>query len=348
MPRKPVPPVTVARDRAQKRPVSAPMTADGERLAGARTVLIDQMVPDPGQPRHDWDDEESVARLAELASSLKEFDVLQPLLVREDGSLDDGRTRYVIIAGGRRHAAAKLAGLATVPVVVRDEEGSRVRVLQLIENIQRRALAPLDEARAYQEIIDAEGISAEVLGVRLRISGQQVRNRLRLLDDQIMADAVERGQIKPSVARETDNLPAPYREAIRTRIAEGDRVPLSDVRHAQLQAVATGASNPRSKGGGRAARNTKGASRPASPDQTVFDRASSPADQILFDPDPVQGLYKAFKGWEAQASQLAPHDLQRLVGLIRGDMQSFIAIVTEMTSNERDGAIEAGRTGDTL
>jgi len=62
----------------------------------------------------------------------------------------------------------------------------------------------------------------------------------------------------------------------------------------------------------------------------------------------VQSLYKAFKGWEAQTSQLAPHDLQRLVGLIRGDMQKIIAIVTEMTFNERDGAIEAVRTDDTL
>lgn len=348
MPRKPQPPIMITMDRAQKRSAAAPLTTDGERLVGARDVPLDQVVPDPGQPRHDWIDEEAVADLLDLANSLKEFGVLQPLLVREDGVLDDGRTRYVIIAGGRRRAAAELAELATLPVVIRDEEGARVRSLQLVENIQRRALLPLDEARAYKEIIDADGISAEALGERLHISGQQIRNRLRLLDDQMLADAVERGQIKPSVARETENLPAPYREVIRTRIAEGDPVPLADVRLAQMQAVVAGASNPRSKGGGRAARNTQGTSRPASSDQTVFDRASSPADQILFDPDPVQGLYKAFKGWESQVSQLAPHDLQRLVALIRGDMQKFIAIVTEMTSNERDGVIEVERTGDTL
>lgn len=348
MPRKPQPPIMIMMDRAQKRPVAAPLTTDGERLVGARDVPLDQVVPDPGQPRRDWIDEEAVADLLDLANSLKEFGVLQPLLVREDGVLDDGRTRYVIIAGGRRRAAAELAELATLPVVIRDEEGARVRSLQLVENIQRRDLSPLDEARAYKEIIDADGISAEALGERLHISGQQIRNRLRLLDDQMLADAVERGQIKPSVAREIDNLPAPYRETIRVRLAKGEAVPLADVRLAQLQAVASGVANPRSKGGGRAARNAKGDLRPASHDQTVFDRVSSPADQTVFDPDPVLGLYEAFKGWEAQVSHLAPHDLQRLVGLIRDDMQSFIASVTEMTSNERDGAIEAVRTGDTL
>jgi len=324
--------------RTQAAPDAITMTADGERLAGARQVPIGQVVPDPDQPRRDWDDEESVERLKELAASLKEFGVLQPLLVREDGSLDDGRTRYAIIAGGRRRVAAEMAGLATLPIVIRDEEAGRVRVLQLIENIQRRALAVLDEARAYQEIIDAEGISAEALGTRLSISGQQVRNRLRLLDDQLIADAVERGQIKPSVAREADNLPAPYRGAIRARIAEGESVPLADVRNAQLQAVVVGASNPRSKGGGRAARHAKVAPRAAQPDQTVFDRTEPPKDQTVFDLDPVQGLYEAFKGWEVQVSQLPPDDLRRLVGLIHGDMQSLIASITEMTSHEREGA----------
>lgn len=127
MPRKPPPLVTIGMDRAQKMSAAAPMATDGIRLAGAREVPIEQIVPDPDQPRRDWDAEEASGGLAELAASLKEFGVLQPLLVREQGALDDGRARYVIIAGGRRRAAAERAGLATLPVVIRDEEAGRVR-----------------------------------------------------------------------------------------------------------------------------------------------------------------------------------------------------------------------------
>ncbi len=330
MPKKPPPRFVIGRTQAA--PEATPLTTDGERLAGARMVPIDQVVPDPDQPRRDWNDEESVARLDELAASLKEFGVLQPLLVREDGALDDGRTRYTIIAGGRRHAAAALASLRSLPVVVRDEEASRVRVLQLVENIQRRALAPLDEARAYQELIDAEGISAEALGERLHISGQQVRERLRLLADQVLADAVERGQIAPSVARSVQRLPDAEREALRQRVGAGEALQLTEVQDVKAQSAAAGVKNPRAKGGGRHARNDR-----PSTDQALLDPQKDQQDQALLDPDPVQGLYEAFKGWEAQVSQLAPDDLRRLVGLIHGDMQSFIANITEMTSNEREG-----------
>jgi len=259
---------------------TAPFAGDGERLAGARLVPIDQIVPDPDQPRRDWDNEESVARLAELAASLKEFGVLQPLLVRQDGSLDDGRTRYAIIAGGRRRAAGEIAGLRTIPVVVRDEEAGRVRVLQLIENIQRRALAPLDEARAYQEIIDAEEISAEALGERLHISGQQIRERLRLLSDQGLADAVERGQIAPSVARAVQRLPEAAQEPLRARIKAGEALPLVEVHGVKERTAAAGVTNPRAKGGGRRRHE----------DQALLDLSIQSPDQAVLDPHPVPAL----------------------------------------------------------
>jgi len=332
MPRKPSPRFMIG--RVQAAPDILPMAADGERLIGARQVPIDQVVPDPGQPRRDWDDDESVARLADLAASLKEFGVLQPLLVREDGSLDDGRTRYAIIAGGRRRAAAELASLRSLPVVIRDEEAGRVRVLQLVENIQRRALAPLDEARAYQEIIDAEGISAEALGARLSISGQQVRDRILLLSDQVVSDAVQREQVPATVASEMLRLPDEGQRLLRGRIEAGEALERSDVRKTREALVAVGVKNPRAKGGGRATRKDQSGFDPSTPskDQSRFDPSTPSKDQSRFDPDPVQGLYEAFKAWEAQVSQLPPADLQRLVGLIHGDMQSFMESVTEMTS----------------
>ncbi len=315
-------------------PAQAATQADGPRtLIGALLVPIAQLVPDPDQPRRDMGDE----RLVELAASLKEYGVLQPLLVRDAGLLDDGRTRYMIVAGGRRYAAAQQAGLARLPVVVRETAGATLRVTQLIENIQRQDLAPLEEARAFQELMDADGLTAAALATRLHISPQKVRDRLLLLSDQVMADAVQRGQITPTTARDVLRMADETQVPLRASIAEGDRIDGVAIQTARARAAASGVVNPRSKGGGRSVR--------AHPPKD----AGTPAQEHTpYVPDPVQGLYEAFKGWEAQVSHLVPHDLQRLVGLIRDDMQSFIASVTEMTSNERDGAIEAVSTGDTL
>jgi len=162
--------------------------------------------------------------------------------------------RYTIIAGGRRRVAAEIAGLTTLPVVIRDEEAGRARVLQLVENIQRRALAPLDEAHGFKELIDAEGISAEALGERLHVSGQHVRTRLLLLSDQVVADAVARDQITPTTAREVLRLPDESRATLRARIETGDALGEANIRTAREQSVATGAVNPRAKGGGRVSR----------------------------------------------------------------------------------------------
>lgn len=327
--------------RRQPAPVAAPLTADGNRLVGAREVPIDQVIPDPDQPRRDWDAEEADGGLDELAASLKEFGVLQPLLVREDGSLDDGRARYVVIAGGRRRAAAERAGFATLPVVIRDEEAGRVRAVQLVENIQRRALAPLDEARAYQEIIDAEGISAEALGTRLGISGQQVRDRILLLSDQVVSDAVQRAQVPATVASELLRLPAEGQHLLRGRIEAGEALERSDVRETREALAAAGVKNPRAKGGGRATRATQ-------KDQSSFDPQRVQKDQSSFDPagdkaHSGEGLpeasplalrvYSAFQAWQADLDrvlpQLPPKEARGLRGLLRADMERLLGFLAE-------------------
>ncbi len=113
-------------------------------------VPIEQVVPDPGQSRQDWSYNDGARRLSELAESVREFGVLQPLVVPENGTIRDARQHYIMISGARRRAAAERAGLPNLPVVVRGEESSRVRALQLVENQQCQELSPLDEARAYQ------------------------------------------------------------------------------------------------------------------------------------------------------------------------------------------------------
>ena len=268
--------------RTQAVPDAITRTADGERLAGARQVPIDQVVPDPDQPRRDWNDEESVERLKELAASLKEFGVLQPLLVREDGSLDDGRTRYAIIAGGRRRVAAAMAGLATLPIVIRDEEAGRVRVLQLVENIQRQDLAPLEEARAFKELMDAEGIDAVALGKRLHVTGQHVRDRLLLLTDDVVAAAVQRQQMTPTTARNLLRLPDESRAELRARVNAGETLAVADIKEVRARDAAEGVVNPRATGGGRGARRASRVTTPTLPDQTPLAPQEDTSQQTRF------------------------------------------------------------------
>ena len=310
--------------RVQAAPDILPMAADGERLIGARQVPIDQVVPDPRQPCRDWDDDESVTRLADLAASLKEFGVLQPLLVREDGSLDDGRTRYAIIAGGRRRAAAELASLRSLPVVIRDEEAGRVRVLQLVENIQRQDLAPLEEARAFMEIMDANGITAETLAERLHISGQTVRDRLLLLSDQPMADAVQRGQIGPTVARDILRTADEPQAILRDLIDAGEVVTKATVKEVRERATAAGVKNARAKGGGRGKRQTpptttQARAVPGMEDHNRYDLATlDQADEDL--QDALQGVDRMALARVLAYGAARQLSCERLLAMVTGNV----------------------------
>jgi len=233
---------------AQPRPTNQAVAGATERrLAGALEVPIEQVAPDPTQPRRNWARDDGERRLDELAASIREFGVLQPLLVREEGTIADGRQRYIIIAGGRRRAAAERAGQSTLPIVVRGDSGTRVRILQLLENLQRQELDPLDEARAFQELLDLESLSPPALAERLHISAQHVRDRLRVLADQVLADAVERRQISATAAREISKLPNDEVMAFRTRVQAGERLQTNDVAAARARLEAAGVINPRRK-----------------------------------------------------------------------------------------------------
>src|SRR5579885_1266617 len=169
-------------------------------VPGAIMVPLDAIERDPAQPRRDWRHDDGYERLAELTRSIQEFGILQPLVVRRAGD------HYVVIAGGRRLVAAKRAGLSHVPVIVRDEEGARVRVLQLVENVQRQQLTPLDEARAYQELMEIEGLTIGEIAARIHVSTQTVRDKLRLLRDQVLGALV--GQLADLARGGSGDLPS--------------------------------------------------------------------------------------------------------------------------------------------
>ena len=163
--------------------------------AGARfeEVPVDEVRPNPQQPRTRFDDE----GLDVLAESIATLGVLQPILVRDS---DDG---YVLVAGERRLRAAKRAGLTTIPAVigaVEDEQDSLVRAL--VENLQRENLSPLEEAAAYQQMIDDFDMTHAAIAERVGRSRSAISNALRLLSlSPALQAMVEAGDLSAGHAR---------------------------------------------------------------------------------------------------------------------------------------------------
>ena len=134
-------------------------------------IELSRIVPNPHQPRFNFDE----TKLQELADSIKEHGIIQPIVVSRKGE------QFEIIAGERRFQAAKLAGLLKVPVVVRDVTEQQKLELAIIENIQRHDLNPIEEARSYQKLIDDFDLSQEEAAIKLGKSRSGIANKLRLL-----------------------------------------------------------------------------------------------------------------------------------------------------------------------
>jgi ParB family chromosome partitioning protein len=155
-------------------PETAQDAGTTQNSAGLMSVPIDQIVPNPRQPRSHFEE----STLAELAVSIREYGIIQPLLVsrNEDGS------GYTLIAGERRWQASQLAGLQTVPVIVRQTTDQQRIELALIENIQRADLNALEEASAYRQLSEEFQLSHEEIAARVGKSRVAVTNTLRLLN----------------------------------------------------------------------------------------------------------------------------------------------------------------------
>ena len=141
---------------------------------GARMVAKDQLEPGPFQPRRRFGEE----ALNALAQSIREQGVLQPILARP---LAETPGRYQIVAGERRWLAARRAGLAEVPVTVRELDDRAAMEAALAENVQRRALSPMEEAEGYKRLLDEFGCTQERVSVVVGRSRPHIANMLRLL-----------------------------------------------------------------------------------------------------------------------------------------------------------------------
>lgn len=154
------------------RPAAEQSPQGGSEAKGVTfTVDIDLIDPNPYQPRKEFAPEE----LAELAESIQKVGIIQPLTVRKNGG------RYQLISGERRLRAARQAGLKEVPAYLREADSQSMRVMALVENIQRSDLNAIEVAEGYQELIDAAGCSHEELASYVGKSRASITNSLRLL-----------------------------------------------------------------------------------------------------------------------------------------------------------------------
>ena len=178
----------------------------GEGQEGAVSVKIGDIEPNRDQPRKEFDP----AALSELADSIAQHGVLQPLLLRP--MLTGG---YRIVAGERRWRAARMAGLTEVPAVIRDMSDADEMLFALIENLQREDLSPLEEARGYRTLIESQGLTQEEAAKAVGKSRPAVTNALRLLNlPEDIQEMLERGEITGGHARTLLSFPTPEAMAL--------------------------------------------------------------------------------------------------------------------------------------
>lgn len=189
-------------------PITAPATsvtpARWQGVTKAKNVAeipVSKIVRDPGQPREEFDAE----TLERLAESIRRRGVLQPIRAR----WDEGQGAYVVIAGERRWRAATMAGLVTIPCVVDDRllEPTELLAVQLIENALREDLRPVEAARAYRRLMEANGWSARQVAQELDLDHSTVVKALALLELPVtVQEQIETGRIAPSVGYELSKL----------------------------------------------------------------------------------------------------------------------------------------------
>ncbi|OGL68106.1 hypothetical protein A3B21_02395 [Candidatus Uhrbacteria bacterium RIFCSPLOWO2_01_FULL_47_24] len=205
-------PLPQGEDRVRVLP---PHDPDEGEVMSVLQVAPDRIDPNPRQPRTIFNEE----KLQELKASIKEYGILEPLIVTEK---NDGR--FELIAGERRLRAVKMLKLKTVPVVVRHADDLEKLELSLIENIQRQDLNPIEEAEAYRELVETFGLTQEEAAKKAGKSRESISNALRLLElPTEMQTSVASGKISPAHARillSIDN-PRARKEVFDRMVGEG-------------------------------------------------------------------------------------------------------------------------------
>jgi ParB family chromosome partitioning protein len=182
---------------------SSPSTPTDAPRSPLKTIPVDNITPNPRQPRRQFDED----ALRALSDNVKANGLLQPILVRAIGD------RFELIAGERRWRAAKLAGMANIPAIEQIADDSRSLELAVIENVLRDDLNPLELATAYRELANTGGLTQDQVADKVGKSRPAVANTLRLLDlPPAIQDLVRSGQLSPGHARALLALQDPKRQ----------------------------------------------------------------------------------------------------------------------------------------
>lgn len=214
------------------------------RSKDAAEIPLDRIERDPGQPREEFDPD----ALARLAESLRTRGQLQPIRVR----WDEGRGVYVIVCGERRWRAAGMAGMPTMSCIIMDGPAtpSELRSLQLIENMVREDLKPVEQARAFRAIMDINGWSTHDVARELAVDQSSVVRALKLLDlPAVVQEQVEQGALPPATAYEVSKLDDPA-----DQVALAARVVTEGLSRAETVAAMHRASGRPTKAKGRSPR----------------------------------------------------------------------------------------------
>jgi ParB family chromosome partitioning protein len=214
----------------EESPNETGVAAVGTKPGGEIMVSPEKLIPNPNQPRKDFDAE----KLAELAETIRLQGIIQPVVVEDAG---DGS--YIIVDGERRVRAARIAGLAEVPVILRQYSSDERRVeVSLTANIQRSDLNPIEEAAAYRQLMEMEGLGQDEVAAKVGKNRATVANALRLLKlPREMQESIQKAELSPGHARAVLSVSAPkMQEALFSEII---RKGLS-VREAEKRAAAFG------------------------------------------------------------------------------------------------------------
>jgi ParB family chromosome partitioning protein len=206
-----------------------------------RNIPLGDIIPNKSQPRSSFDQES----IDELARSIRENGLIQPIVVRQSGS------GYEIVVGERRFRAASVAGLEDIPAVVKDYSDDKLLELALIENVQREDLNPIEEARAYRMILERDRITQEALSGRIGKSRSYIANMVRLLDlPESVQDYVSRGTISVGQAKALASLKSETeQEELLGRIIEENLNVREVERIARTRAVPRGTEEPTAPAG---------------------------------------------------------------------------------------------------
>lgn len=173
---------------------------------GITQIPIENIAPNPHQPRGHID----ASELAELAASISEHGIIQPLIITESSQTN----RYTLVAGERRLVAARQAGLRQVPAIIREASEQQLVELALVENVQRTDLNPLEAAEAYRQLSEDFGLSHEEIATRVGKSRTTITNTLRLLNlPESIQKSLVGGEISEGHARALLSLPTPQAQS---------------------------------------------------------------------------------------------------------------------------------------